>query len=154
MVDARLLLAGLLASQAWAAPTFRRDDDAGFRLRGQKLAGLGAADLDGDGCPEVIGLSIQFAFDGGPGTRVLRSTCGAPAQFTDVTTSRAPDFPFSLTERSLAMGDLDGDGWTDIVRTGNRSLYVDRNEGPGGPTPFRFSPFPGFPFVADGGTRP
>lgn len=137
---------GTLASLSVAAqPTFTNvTAPTGFVTAGNRLAGLATVDLDGDGCPEVI----TNADDGtDAGTRVLRTACGQAPSYTDVTSVIAPHFATQFAQRSVVVGDLNGDGWPDVVRTGALSLFVDLNRGPASVPPFALQSAPGFPFT-------
>ncbi|MDP3232320.1 MAG: FG-GAP-like repeat-containing protein [Myxococcales bacterium] len=141
------VLAGALASLGVAAqPTFTNvTAETGFVTAGNRLAGLATVDLDGDGCPEVI----TNADDGtDAGTRVLRTACNQLPSYNDVTSVIAPHFATQLAQRSVVVGDLNGDGWPDVVRTGFRSLYVDLNGGPTAVFPYALQSAPGFPFTS------
>lgn len=140
------VVVGALASLSVAAqPTFTNvTAPTNFVTAGNRLAGLATVDLDGDGCPEVI----TNADDGtDAGTRVLHTTCGQAPSYTDVTSVIAPHFATQFAQRSVAVGDLNGDGWPDVVRTGVLSLFVDLNGGPTAVPPFALQSAPGFPFT-------
>lgn len=141
------VVVGALASLSVAAqPAFTNVTAAtGFVTAGNRLAGLATVDLDGDGCPEVITNSDDGT---DAGTRVLHTTCGQAPSYTDVTSAIAPHFATQRAQRSVVVGDLNGDGWPDVVRTGALSLYVDLNGGPSAVPPFALQSAPGFPFTS------
>jgi len=70
---------------------------------------LAAADLNGDGLAD-----IAVAESGGSAVHVLRSNGGGVPFFTRVTPVPA-GLPVGANPEAIAAGDLDGDGWPDLV---------------------------------------
>ncbi len=79
---------------------------------------LALGDMDGDGDPDLVfsggSLNTRFYLNDGTGT------------FTDATAPRMPTVFFSYTQ-SMALGDVDGDGDSDLVlgNTSQNQLYMN-----------------------------
>ncbi|HEY6005022.1 MAG TPA: VCBS repeat-containing protein [Anaeromyxobacter sp.] len=102
--------------------TFQRVSATNFPT-GAYPTGLAIADFDGDGIPDVVtanyhGESVSVLFGAGDGTLGAASTYPTEA---------------GSQTSNLALGDLNGDGWLDVVATnpatGSVSVFLGR---PGG----------------------
>lgn len=139
---------------AGAVPSFTDvTDDAGVRVTAPKLAGAAVADLDADGCPDLV-VNARLSTGAGA-SRYFRSRCGPAWQFDDLTSSHLPSLLGQGSERALAVGDLNGDGHPELVRNGGSFIEVAFNGGPQASPPWSFlvtRRIPGGnPFRGDGG---
>jgi enediyne biosynthesis protein E4 len=103
--------------------------DGGWRVGDPLLPGVAgrsvaALDVDGDGLLDLLVVADRF---GGGSTRLLRND--GNLRFSDVTDQWG--VPDDLTGLALATVDLDLDGWTDIVISGEPRVLM------GGPDGFR-----------------
>ncbi len=102
--------------------------DGGWRVGEPLLAGvagrsIATPDVDRDGLPDLLVVADRF---GGGSTRLLRND--GNLRFSDATNEW--DIPDDLTGLALATLDLDLDGWSDIVVSGDRRVLM------GGPNGF------------------
>lgn len=103
------------------APEFDFSDvteDVGLATAVGFAFGLAAADLDRDGDSELLVADRTY------GLRVFRNGGG----FFDEVTALAGTYG-SHTLTSIAVGDIDGDGWTDVWATGGTHTYSRRLNG-------------------------
>ena len=109
-----------------ASPRFRRDPDALARPRSgdrgwnQGDVGAALADLDADGWPEVCVASTAY-----PDEQRLRCyrRAGAAVPFTDVAVAWGLDLRDC---NQLALGDVDGDGWLDVLAAAGATRWNGR----------------------------
>lgn len=106
--------------------------DAGLSAPGAKEGGLAVADLDGDGCLDLVVNTNQP----GTGTRLFLQNRTARGTYTDVTSTWCPDCISTVTERSVVLGDVNGDGRPDLVRTSSPLIDVRFNDGAGSLSPY------------------
>ena len=88
---------------------------------------LAAADFDRDGRVDLAMLEVGYEPLPGGGwlvTRLLSIYRNAPDSFQRVA-------EYSVDASDLAAGDLDGDGWPDLVATGNAFAHLMWNDGAG-----------------------
>lgn len=98
----------------------------GIDVPGIKFGGAGFTDLDGDGCVDAV-VNTQ---DASVFSRLLLGACDAG--FTDATAQRAPGLIAAVIhERSVVLGDLDGDGWPELARNSTTRIELFRHGGPG-----------------------
>ena len=91
-----------------------------------RTGGLTWADLDQDGCPDLLVPQSEG------GVRLYRSTCAVMPAFVDETAQRAAGLLEVVgSVRSILVGDLDGDGHLDLVRVGQQDLSIFRGRGQG-----------------------
>ncbi len=110
---------------------------AGIAALGQRFVGFGTAfvDVDNDGWEDLVianGHVLRHPSGGDPRQRpiLLRNVEQSGRRFFEDISARAgPYFRVPTMGRGLAVGDLDNDGWPDLVISHtNRPVVVLRNE--------------------------
>lgn len=116
-------------SAGWAAVAAVFDDPEGV---GFGCGGLAAADLDGDGRPDLVMVQTL----GGPA--VAYNQGGFRFQV------RTEGLPREVSSRAVVTGDVDGDGRTDLVTVSSEPEALWKEHGIKGPESRTFSPRPGY----------
>ncbi len=83
-------------------------------------AGIATGDLNGDGRPDIV------VADAAPSRiSVFRNTSTTGSSFTSATFANRVDFLTGATPLGVNLGDLDGDGYPEIVATNNRQGTIN-----------------------------
>lgn len=107
----------------------------GLNLGGAKDGGMAWADINQDGCPDLIVNTNNNTLK----TRIYFSDCNLPnPTFTDVTATHCPECLSNKTERSIIFGDLNHDGLIDFARNTSYRLEIYGNRGPTANPPYSF----------------
>jgi len=107
----------------------------GLNLAGSKDGGMAWADINEDGCPDLIVNTNDNTLK----TRIYFSDCNLPnPTFTDVTATHCPACLDNKTERSIIFGDLNHDGHVDFARNTSGLLEIYGNKGPTASPPYSF----------------
>ncbi len=107
----------------------------GLNLGGAKDGSMAWADINEDGCPDLIVNTNDNTLK----TRIYFSDCNLPnPSFTDVTATHCPACLSNKTERSVAFGDLNHDGHIDFARNTSGRLEIFGNKGPTASPPYSF----------------
>jgi hypothetical protein len=121
----------LVVTQLWDFFT-EEAGDRGLALDGPKQGGLVWCDVNGDGALDVLANTSAS-----PGRSRLYFAGGQGA-FTDVTATHGRGLLERTAGRSAVCGDLNHDGWPDLVRNSAAQVEVYLNRGPGATPPWSF----------------
>jgi hypothetical protein len=113
---------------------------AGIVALGQQFVAFGTSfvDIDNDGWEDLVVVNGHVLYHPRPGSTLkqkpvlLRNTAYQGRRFfRDAGMQGGPFFQTPLVSRGLAVGDLDNDGWPDLVVSNvNTPLTILHNEGP------------------------
>jgi hypothetical protein len=84
------------------------------------------ADLDHDGLPDIAVLSFSFQFNVPSSVSILRQSAATPGSFTLTASYNA-----TTSTNFLATGDMNGDGYTDLVVNNPVSILLQQTAMPG-----------------------
>ncbi len=117
----------LIASFIGYSQTWTKQTGTGAEMGNAKDGGAVWGDFDNDGDLDLL-VNTNWNSTNGR-TRLFENDGAANPSFSDITNSNARDLRNTVAERSVLWGDLNNDGYLDIIRNAHSEIQIYINQG-------------------------